>query len=121
MKTGKQPFLGWRPRPASPTADARPSLLEEHCKQILDIIQNMSITMERSPKAFATLEEEHLRFHFLMQLNGQYEGEALGEAFNYGGQTDILVRSGGHNLFIAECNSAAAIPDFESRLSPSAT
>ncbi|WP_342291648.1 hypothetical protein WKW75_31990 [Bradyrhizobium ottawaense] len=88
-------------RPASPTADAQPSLLEEHYKQILD--KNMSIAMERSPKAFATLEEEHLRFHFLMQLNGQYEGEAMGEAFNYGGQTDILVRSGGHNLFIAEC------------------
>jgi hypothetical protein len=91
------------PRPASPTPAATLSLLEEHYKQILDIIQNMSIAMERSPKAFAKLEEEHLRFHFLMQLNGQYEGEAMGEAFNYNGQTDILVRSGGHNLFIAEC------------------
>jgi hypothetical protein len=39
----------------------------------------------------------------MMQLNGQYEGEAMGEAFNYNGDTDILVKSGGHNLFIAEC------------------
>jgi hypothetical protein len=77
--------------------------MENHYKQILEIIQNMSIAMERSPTAFAKLEEEHLRFHFLIQLNGVYEGEAMGEAFNYQGKTDILVRSGGHNLFIAEC------------------
>ncbi|HMH00003.1 MAG TPA: hypothetical protein VK555_01255 [Terriglobales bacterium] len=78
-------------------------MMENHYKQILEIIQNMSIAMERSPTAFAKLEEEHLRFHFLIQLNGVYEGEAMGEAFNYQGKTDILVRSGGHNLFIAEC------------------
>jgi hypothetical protein len=34
--------------------------------------------MERSPSAFAELEERHIRFHFLIQLNGQYAGEALG-------------------------------------------
>ena len=59
--------------------------------------------MERSPKAFSTMGEEDLRQHFLVQLNGQYEGDATGETFNFAGKTDILIRRGGRNLFIAEC------------------
>ena len=47
--------------------------------------------------------EEDLRQHFLVQLNGQYEGQATGETFNYEGRTDILVRVQGRNIFIAEC------------------
>jgi len=39
----------------------------------------------------------------LVQLNGHYEGQATGETFNYHGKTDILVRSEGRNIFIAEC------------------
>ena len=41
--------------------------------------------------------------HFLVQLNGQYEGGATGETFNYQGKTDILIRVDGRNVFIAEC------------------
>ena len=37
-----------------------------------------------------------------MQLNGNYEGQAAGETFNYQGKTDILIRSGDRNIFIAE-------------------
>jgi len=59
--------------------------------------------MEKSPKAFQTLQEEDLRYHFLVQLNGQYEGQATGETFNLGGKTDILIQYEGRNLFIAEC------------------
>ena len=40
---------------------------------------------------------------FLVTLNGQYEGKATGETFNYLGKTDILIRDGNSNLFIAEC------------------
>jgi hypothetical protein len=47
--------------------------------------------------------EEDIRQHFLVQLNGQYEGQATGETFNYQGKTDILIRSEGRNIFIAEC------------------
>lgn len=47
--------------------------------------------------------EEDIRQHFLVQLNGQYEGQATGETFNYEGKTDILIRSEGRNIFIAEC------------------
>lgn len=39
---------------------------------------------------------------FLMQLNGQFEGKATGETFNMGGRTDILLREGERNVFIAE-------------------
>ena len=49
------------------------------------------------------MNEEDLRTHFLVQLNGQYEGQATGETFNYEGKTDILIRADGKNIFIAEC------------------
>jgi hypothetical protein len=39
-------------------------------EEILRIISNMVAVMERSPKAFRTMEEEDLRQHFLVQLNG---------------------------------------------------
>jgi hypothetical protein len=38
-----------------------------------------------------------------VQLNGQYQGRATGETFNYDGKTDILIREGDRNVFIAEC------------------
>ena len=43
------------------------------------------------------------RNHFLVQLNGHYEGQATGETFNQKGKTDILIRENGRNAFIAEC------------------
>ena len=48
------------------------------------------------------MREEDLRQHFLVQLNGQYEGQASGETFNFEGKTDILIRAEGRNVFIAE-------------------
>ena len=59
--------------------------------------------MERNPRVFSTAPEETIRDHYLVQLNGQYEGSATGETFNGNGHTDILVRGGNANLFIAEC------------------
>jgi hypothetical protein len=59
--------------------------------------------MERSPSAFASMGEEHLRDHILVILNGQFEGQATGETFNRSGKTDILIREKDRNLFIAEC------------------
>ncbi len=49
------------------------------------------------------MDEEALRSHFLVQLNGHFEGQATGETFNYQGKTDILIRSEGKNIFVAEC------------------
>jgi len=88
------------PMPAGPSPD--PTLLEEHYRNILNIMDNMARVMERSPSAFEKIGEEDLRWHFLLQLNAQYDG-VNGEAFNFQGKTDILVRQQNHNLFIAEC------------------
>jgi hypothetical protein len=80
-----------------------PSLEMGEYENILSIIRNMALVLERSPRAFETMNEEDLRQHFLVQLNGQYEGSATGETFNYQGKTDILIRYEGKNAFISEC------------------
>lgn len=63
----------------------------------------MELVMERSPSAFKDLDEEAIRTHFLLTLNGKFEGEATGETFNFQGKTDILLRKESRNIFIAEC------------------
>jgi hypothetical protein len=92
-----------RPATTSSTFQPEPVLALEEYENILSIIRNMVRVMEQSPKAFETMGEEDLRTHFLVQLNGQYEGRATGETFNFQGKTDILIREGGKNVFIAEC------------------
>jgi len=72
-------------------------------EEIIKIITNMVLVMERSPHAFTTMDEESLRQHFLVQLNGHFEGAATGETFNYQGKTDIIIKEKDKNLFIAEC------------------
>lgn len=80
-----------------------PLLEMEHYEHILDVISNMVLVMERSPESFKRLDEEALRTHILVQLNGHYEGQATGETFNAQGKTDVLIRVEGKNIFIAEC------------------
>ncbi|HEU4454883.1 MAG TPA: hypothetical protein VFR81_17605 [Longimicrobium sp.] len=80
-----------------------PALPDPEYEHILRIITDMGQVLERSPSAFRTMGEEDLRSHFLVQLNGHYEGQATGETFNRHGKTDILIRVGGRNIFIAEC------------------
>jgi hypothetical protein len=92
-----------KPTPQVGGAAPEPVLSEDDYLHILNVIQNMVLVMERSPKAFSTMGEEDLRQHFLVQLNGHYEGQATGETFNFDGKTDILIRADGKNIFIAEC------------------
>lgn len=90
--------------PASSTPFApEPTWAMDQYEQALKIMQDMTLVMERSPEAFKTMNEESLRQHFLVQLNGQFEGKASGETFNMSGKTDILLREGERNVFIAEC------------------
>ncbi|MCW0371302.1 MULTISPECIES: hypothetical protein [Xanthomonas] len=91
--------------PPATTAQFRPepTWAMEQYEQALKIMQDMALVMERSPKAFKSMNEEALRQHFLVQLNGQFEGRATGETFNMEGKTDILLREGDRNVFIAEC------------------
>ena len=80
-----------------------PVLETDHYEFILTVLSNMVTVMEQSPRAFKGMNEEDLRTHFLVHLNGHYEGQATGETFNYEGKTDILIKAEGRNLFIAEC------------------
>ena len=80
-----------------------PALGMDDYEHILSVLSNMVAVMERSPKAFTGMGEEDLRTHFLVHLNGHYEGQATGETFNYEGKTDILIRANDRNIFIAEC------------------
>jgi hypothetical protein len=91
IASSSEPF---KPEPILETAEY------EH---ILSVVSNMVQVIERSPGAFKGMKEEDLRQHFLVQLNGQYEGQATGETFNFEGKTDILIRVDGKNIFIAEC------------------
>ncbi len=91
------------PQASSMPYKPEPALDEAEYEHILEVIENMAQVMERSPSAFSEMAEESLRSHFLVQLNGHYEGQATGETFNYEGKTDILIRSEGKNIFIAEC------------------
>lgn len=92
-----------KPTATTPATKLEPAISMEEYDNILEIISNMALVMERSPKAFSKMGEEDIRQHFLVQLNGQYEGQATGETFNSEGKTDILIRVNGKNIFIAEC------------------
>ena len=107
-KTFIAPEVRKRIAPMMPSASSapyhpEPTLSADDYEHILSVMTNMALVMERSPSAFVTMDEEALRSHFLVQLNGHYEGQATGETFNYEGKTDILVRVNGKNIFIAEC------------------
>lgn len=88
---------------ASNAYKPEPTLDEADYTHILNVIENMTFVMERSPNAFKEMGEEDIRTHYLVQLNSQYEGSATGETFNAAGKTDILVRSENANIFIGEC------------------
>lgn len=107
-KTFVAPEVRRRIAPVMPPASTapykpEPALALADYEHILGVMQNMTQVMELSPSAFHDVDEEALRSHFLVQLNGHYQGQATGETFNYEGKTDILIRSEGRNIFIAEC------------------
>ena len=91
------------PPATSSQFEPEPTWAMDQYEHALKVVQNMTQVMERSPEAFKSMDEEALRQSFLMQLNGQFEGKATGETFNMGGKTDILLREGDRNVFIAEC------------------
>ena len=72
-------------------------------EDILEIIQEMSLTMERNRNTFYKFKETMLRDQFLVALNSHFQGKASGETFNSTGKTDILIRHENQNIFIAEC------------------
>lgn len=108
-KTFKVPDVRRKPaiskQKKSPSQEPEPVLSDDDYEHILNVIKQMTIVMEKSPSAFIKMKEEHLRMHFLVQLNGQFEviGNALAEVFSSKGKTDIYIERDGKNIFIAEC------------------
>jgi len=99
----RKPITIPKPKVSTTPFKPEPELEKKTYEEIISTLRNMTIVMERSPSAFVKMGEEDLRTHFLVQLNGQYEGQASGETFNFQGKTDILIRVDGKNIFIAEC------------------
>lgn len=109
-QTFAAPSVRRKIRPATPKPTAsrapykpEPTLVNEDYEHILKVLENMVQVMEQSPGAFREIDEESLRTHFLVQLNGHFSGDATGETFNYEGKTDILIKVEGRNIFIGEC------------------
>ena len=80
-----------RPKPKTVLEEDEYYLKPEDYEDIINTLQSMSLVFERSPAAFKQMEEEHIRFHFLVLLNGLYEGDATAETFNSSGKTNILI------------------------------
>lgn len=87
----------------APRAPGDPHLALQQYEEILAVIQNFAITLERAPSAFANINEEDIRHRLLVDLNVVFEGNAGAEVFNVSGKTDILVKADGKTIFIAEC------------------
>lgn len=107
-KTYAAPSVRRKISPRPPSASSapykpEPVLEDAEYKHILGVLENMVKVMEQSPGAFSKMDEESLRTHFLVQLNGHYEGGATGETFNFEGKTDILIKVDGRNIFVGEC------------------
>jgi hypothetical protein len=80
-----------------------PVLEEAIYQDVLDVVRSWATSLERTPATAAKLDEEGLRDLLLGTLNGYWRGAAGGELFNGSGKTDILIREGDRNAFIAEC------------------
>jgi hypothetical protein len=96
IQTKRKPVVtekGYKPEPA---------LDDSIYQQILKITHDVGKQFERLPSTYAGKDEEHLRDHFLLILEPNFEGSATGETFNKAGKTDILLRHEGSNVFVAE-------------------
>jgi hypothetical protein len=88
---------------ASGPFQPEPVLPDKQYEQALEVLRNARNALERTPSMTAHLDEEKIRDLLLVFLNAQFEGDAVGEVFNAAGKTDILIRVGDRNVFIAEC------------------
>jgi len=91
------------PDSGTPPGQLDPIISENVYQQIIKTMADMALVIERNPTAFEHLNEEQIRFQFLVPLNALYEGNATAETFSYQGKTDIQIRQGGKPIFTAEC------------------
>ncbi len=80
-----------------------PGITNETYEQILNFIRHQGRTFERTPATYALHDEQGLRNIILAQLNGHFEGDAVGEVFRGRGKTDICIEQDNRAAFIGEC------------------
>jgi hypothetical protein len=80
-----------------------PGISDSTFEHILHFIRHQGRTFERTPATFSVHGEEDLRNIILAQLNGHFEGAAVGESFRGKGKTDILIEEGSRAAFVGEC------------------
>lgn len=79
-----------------------PVLSIEALDSIIRMIQNIGEMMEQSGGTYNQMEEESLRDVILTSL-ANTGLSVSGETFNRNGKTDIMIKHGIKNIFIAEC------------------
>lgn len=87
--------------PMRPSVPPEPTLDQQQYETILGLLRDAGHSIEQSSSRMRELGEEALRDIFLVPLNAHF-GSATGEAFNYQGKTDVLIKHEGGNLFVAE-------------------
>jgi hypothetical protein len=100
-------------KPSAPASSfsPNPTLDDATYQNILSIIHDVGVSLERLPRTYATRQEEILRDFLLTTLCTHYPN-STGETFNKEGRTDILVRHEGKNIFVAECKFWAGVKMF---------
>jgi hypothetical protein len=100
-------------KPTAPDAaySPQPTLDLATYQNILSIIHDTGVAMERHPSTYASKQEEDLRDFLLMTLCTHYPN-TTGETFNKKGKTDILVRYETSNVFVGECKFWKGIKAF---------
>ncbi|WP_420174256.1 hypothetical protein [Luteococcus sp. OSA5] len=96
-------FVSLPDRRAQAGSVPEPVLADAIYNDILQAVRAWANGLERVPTTTSQLGEEGLRDLLLAHLNGYWQGQAGGELFNGAGKTDILIREGDRNAFIAEC------------------
>lgn len=91
------------PVPPKTGLKPEPGITEENYEHILHFIRHQGRTFERTPNTYAVHDEEDLRNIILAQLNGHFQGDAVGEAFRGKGKTDICIEQENRAAFIGEC------------------
>lgn len=92
-----------------------PTLDESTYRDILKIIHDTGIEIERHPSVYEGKDEETLRDHLLMVLAPHFSS-VTGETFNKAGKTDILIRHEGKNVFVAECGVWKGAKQFHGKI-----
>ena len=100
-----------KPSAPSTSFSPEPTLDSSNYQEILRIIHETGVEIERHPSIYRGKDEETLRDHFIMVLSPHFES-VTGETFNKTGKTDILIRHEKTNVFVAECKFWKGIKAF---------